>query len=114
MLKYTVSFARIGRKHQVPPVDLVARDLDDLTDKIHRFVGKHLASKGYSTTVFLDEQAGVIDGGRFGTFTLAPTPGWCPDECPRCEYRLKYDGYPVAHQSSVDGTICGFSWEPLS
>jgi hypothetical protein len=115
-LNYTATFkdGRVGRCCDVAPLEIEAHDADGMAEVIYSHVKNFLVTRDFLVTVDLSEQRGWIQGGRFGEFTLDATPGWCPDECPRCGYRLKRDGFPVTHQSSVDGTICGFSWEPLS
>lgn len=111
--QYTAEFARIGRRRAVAPLVVKFRDLDHLTDQLVRYVGRHLKSDSYTVSYDLETGQGRIDAGRFGEFTIKPTPGVCSDTCVVCGADLKRQGYPFAHQNDVTGAICAYEWEPL-
>lgn len=113
-LRYIATFkdGRLGRSRDVAPLTVEGKTADDLAEVVYRFAKGRLISKMFEVVVDMSQLTGWIEGGRFATFTLSPAPGWCPDVCPLCGYRLKHDGFPLQHQSSVDGTICALTWEP--
>ena len=68
-----VEFERIGRKREVPPLDVPAGlSANGTAELLHKYVGKFLGSSEY--TVMVDYRDGTvsIDGGRFGTGKLVP------------------------------------------
>lgn len=72
-LTCTVTFARIGRNREVPPLDVRATDADDLAQQIHQYARPHLMSRDVEVVVDLGEMRGSIFAGcnNGGTFTLA-------------------------------------------
>lgn len=70
MTAYVVTFERVGRNHDVPPLN-VAGDAQQIAEQVYRYVGRFLSSRGYDVDVSLEHMAGAIEWGRFGTFTLA-------------------------------------------
>lgn len=75
--QYVVRFERIGRHRE--PADLHVELPDDLPDKaradalaqrVHTHAAHFLGSPYYQVRVDLEEQTGLIEGGRFGRFTI--------------------------------------------
>ena len=78
MKQYKITFDRIGRRRDVPPllVDTVnprteqPTSNDDVAYLVHTYAGGYLASHDYGVTCSIDEGHGHIGGGRFGHFTI--------------------------------------------
>lgn len=68
---YRIDIERIGRGCKGVSVELVATDLDDLAEQMHRYARKHLASSWFEVMLDGESGHGSIDGGRFGRFTFA-------------------------------------------
>lgn len=66
--KLRVTFDRIGRHHDVPPIELEQNE--EMAEAIARYARKFLTSGEYVVDVDLDAMRGTIEGGRHGTFTL--------------------------------------------
>lgn len=75
MTTYAVKFERIGRNHNGLEQVFKARDADHLAEQIHSYARSYLASPWFDVTLGLNDDAGrgVIEAGRFGTFTIAVT-----------------------------------------
>ena len=71
MSDYTVTFERVGRRHDVPPLE-VAGDPDEIAEQVYRYARRFLGSKDVFVSVDLEQMTGSINAARFGTFTLAP------------------------------------------
>jgi hypothetical protein len=84
---YTIVFERIGRKYDVPELDLTVDEEDDdvitadvIAEAVYRYARKHLASREVEVVVELDEEpnAGgkgwlIVGGFRAaGDFTIKP------------------------------------------
>lgn len=72
-----VEFERIGRNRGVKPLEVQVVDstsdqqtADAIAYAVHKYAGKHLASRDYTVTVDVEDGTGSIGAGRFGTFTL--------------------------------------------
>lgn len=52
-----VEFTRIGRTHDVPPLGVTVRTLDDIAAQVHQYARRFLGSRDVSVTV--DEDGGV-------------------------------------------------------
>ena len=80
MKTLVVHFDRIGRRHEVPDLEIVVdpEHLDRLHSAVRKYCGKHLVSREFHVQIDMDneltEGVGSIDGGRFGTFTLKEKP----------------------------------------
>lgn len=83
---YRVTFDRIGRNHDVPPLDTEATNADTLASAIYDYARPHLLSRDLEVDLFLpdpDLPAGVPDGGGVilcgfqsgGGFTIARLDG---------------------------------------
>lgn len=70
-MTYTVTFERVGRNHDVPPLEVESDNADEIAFNIYTYARKFLASRDVEVIVNLDELRGSINYGRFGTFTLA-------------------------------------------
>lgn len=71
--RYRVTFERIGRHYDVPPLDTAARDADHLADRVLDYARPRLFSGGVSVTVDLERMSGRIRVGQVrpaGTFTI--------------------------------------------
>jgi hypothetical protein len=75
--RYRVTFERIGRDHNPAPIELEARNGDELTTLIYRHVKGKLASREIEVSVFGDGKKGLTDGSIIvggahsaGTFTV--------------------------------------------
>jgi hypothetical protein len=67
---YRVEFDRIGRTHDVAPLDVSAVDADALAESIYRYARPHLRSRDVEVVVDLEAMRGSIlcgfhSGGRF-------------------------------------------------
>lgn len=75
---FKVTFDRIGRKHDVPPLLVPTTNEktgepttnDDVAYLVHTYAGGYLVSSGYTVTCSIDEGLGHIGGGRYGTFKI--------------------------------------------
>lgn len=70
MTRYLITFERIGRKHDVAPLEVVADDADALAEAIYRYARPNLGSRDVEVVVDLDKNRGSIlcgfhSGGRF-------------------------------------------------
>lgn len=75
MFTYTVTFDRVGRKHDVAPLVVEAADAFDLAERIYGYVRPHLASRDVEV-ITPDEGTGYINCGfnNGGSFTVSRTP----------------------------------------
>lgn len=85
MGSYLVSFSRIGRMHDIPPLTASGDD-EAVMDQICRYARPHLGSRDVEVVVNLRERRGYILVGAVrsaGEFTLAaePEPANCVDGC---------------------------------
>jgi hypothetical protein len=67
---YRVTFSRIGRNHDVPPLVTVASSADELAEVIYDYARPHLRSRDVEVYVDLEKQNGGIlcgfnSGGMF-------------------------------------------------
>jgi len=71
-MKYRITFERVGRNHNPEPLLTEAADAEDLATKIfdHIIARKLLRSREFDVVVNLDKMIGLIEGGRFGEFTI--------------------------------------------
>lgn len=67
---YRVDFKRIGRNHNVPSVQAAVSNADSLAAVIYGHARSYLMSSDFTVDVDLEAMKGLIDGGRFGTFTI--------------------------------------------
>jgi len=77
MSTITVTFTRIGRTHEVPPlyVDLntdAPAVADRLAQAVHAYAGRFLMSADYAVDLDISTGRGVIGFGRYGEFTFTP------------------------------------------
>jgi len=78
MSTITVTFTRIGRTHEVPPlyVDLntdAPAAADRLAQAVHAYAGRFLMSADYAVDLDISTGRGVIGFGRYGEFTFTIT-----------------------------------------
>ena len=71
MPEYHVIFERIGRRRDLPPQHFTAADDEELTLEVYSFARRILQSPGFQVTVDMETMTGNLEGGRFGTFTIA-------------------------------------------
>ena len=68
---YTVTFERIGRNHNVPPLTVPGpASAQDIAEQVYRLARSYLISRDYEVTVDLAEGKGWIESGRFGKFEI--------------------------------------------
>jgi len=74
MTAYTATFDRIGRRHDVAPLE-VAGSADDIAEQIYRYARRFLASRDIEVATDLEALSGTIFAGFHigGSFTLAPS-----------------------------------------
>lgn len=73
-----VVFERIGRKHEVPDLEIDTATLaaagqvraDQIAEQVWRYAGRFLASREYMVTVDLERGTVSIDADRFGKGTI--------------------------------------------
>lgn len=70
--EYVVTFDRIGRNHNVPPLTVKESDPDNIAAAVFKVARKYCASSWFEVIVNLEDNTGSIEYGRFGTFTLEP------------------------------------------
>jgi hypothetical protein len=70
--KYRVMFDRIGRKKEVAPLTVDARDADELAEHIYRYARPHLLSRDVEVSADLEAGKGIVFCGfnNGGTFTI--------------------------------------------
>ncbi len=76
--RYRVTFDRIGRKRDVPPLDVDAADADDLAGQILAAARPHLGSRNVRVFVGLEAGSGFVITGmahNAGTFTIERVEG---------------------------------------
>jgi hypothetical protein len=75
-LAYRVTFARIGRSHDVPPLEVDARDAETLGAAIYKYGRKHLGSRYVDVEVDMENGRGEFFCGirSGGTFSFGPRP----------------------------------------
>jgi malate/lactate dehydrogenase len=84
-VNYLVHFDRIGRNHNVP--DLKVRVIyeegggdqdwqaaNKLAEAVSKVARKNLISRWFEVTVFLEQERGLIEDGRFGCFSFTVIP----------------------------------------
>lgn len=73
-MSYTVNFERVGRNHDVEPLDVAGGDPNYIAKQIHDYVRPKLASGDVEVIVRLDTLDGFIGVGFHsgGNFTLEP------------------------------------------
>jgi hypothetical protein len=96
--RYLVTFDRIGRHHDVPPLNTEARNAEDLATTIYSYARPYLASRGVEVYLDLDEGHGGIlcgfhSGGRFTILDREPWRRRCAQ--PRNTFQ---HGTRVAHR----------------
>jgi hypothetical protein len=96
MATYTVTFDRVGRRHDVEPLVVQAADAFELAEHIHRHVRSHLLSTFFEV-ITGDEGPGQINinGRNAGTFTVS----FVEDEP---------DGAPCCPDPECNGNPCTF------
>lgn len=69
---YLVEFDRVGRNHDVAPLNIMATDADEAAFHIYTYVKTMLLSRGFEIQVNLETGTGSIIAGFHdaGTFTL--------------------------------------------
>lgn len=77
---YRIEFGRVGRNHNVPPLEVTAADVDEVAEAVWRVANRHLGSRFFDVSVDLETGEGWIEGGRFGRFTVTEIV-----PCSRCE-----------------------------
>ena len=74
-MKLVVTFARIGRHRDVPPLELESPlTREALEDRIWEYARKHLGSQFFDVSANPNTGRGSIGQGRFGTFTVQEVP----------------------------------------
>lgn len=73
-MRYVVTFERIGRRRDLPPITVEGADGDEIAEAVWRFANRHLGSKMFDVYVDLEAMRGTIEQGRFGAFTLELAP----------------------------------------
>lgn len=68
---YTVTFERIGRRHDLPAQQFIAADAEGLAEQVHCFARRHLMSSDIVVHVDLEAMKGSIGFGRHGRFSIA-------------------------------------------
>lgn len=83
---YKVTFDRVGRNHNVAPLEATVIHDEELAERIYKHARPHLGSRFIEVEVDLDEMRGwIVCGMRIGgTFTLA--------ECASAERGRQTDG----------------------
>lgn len=96
---YDISFDRIGRRRDVPPLEVTVKAADEwragnvVAEKVYRYAGKYLASRGYEVDVDLEKGTGYIFTGQpAGDFTVtarepAPAVTQVPPGTPMPQHR---------------------------
>lgn len=72
-MRYRVTFDRIGRRHDVPPLEAEAATLGELGDRIYDYARPNLASRDVDVLYDPDTRAGVVMVGGMrnaGNFTV--------------------------------------------
>lgn len=71
---YKVTFIQIGRgdRPKPEPVTITATNADDIARAVRPLIRPLLRSREFIIDVDLNAGAGLVDGGRFGHFTIAP------------------------------------------
>jgi hypothetical protein len=67
---YLITFGRVGRA-EPKPATITAASAADLAREIRQIIKPLLRSREFTIDVDLDAGLGLIDGGRFGDFTIA-------------------------------------------
>jgi hypothetical protein len=72
MSRYRLTFDRIGRNHDVAPLDLDLDDPDEIAEKVYRHARPHLRSRDVEVHIDLDAGRGFIFCGfhNGGTCTI--------------------------------------------
>lgn len=73
VVRYDITFARVGRRHDVPPMQVCAEDAHELAGKVYRYVWRFLGSRDVDVAVNLEEMKGAVIAGTrdAGSFTIA-------------------------------------------
>lgn len=74
IMKYKITFDRIGRNRSVPDIEVEGTE-EDILDAVLYYANGFLASREFGVSINLDTGQGRIDGGRFGEFTLKELDG---------------------------------------
>lgn len=68
-------FDRIGRRHDVDDLEVEAPvSANDLAERVYHHARKYLGSKVFEVDLSLEEGRGLIEWGRFGSFTIEEVP----------------------------------------
>lgn len=91
LIVYKVTFERVGRYRDLPPLTVRAKDGDDLAEQIYKYVRPSLRSRDVEIVVDPETGEGMIVCGvqNGGTFTVVAEPGTYADH-------LAVDGAAVA------------------
>lgn len=91
MITYVVTFERVGRYRDLPPLTVRAKDGDHLAKEIYRYVRPSLRSRDVEIVVDIETGDGMIVCGvrSGGTFKVVVEPGTYADH-------LAVDGAAVA------------------
>ncbi|MEU4410683.1 hypothetical protein AB0F88_39785 [Streptosporangium sp. NPDC023963] len=81
--QYRVTYERVGRRRDVPPLVVIVAGADDLAEKVYDDVRPYLMSQDVDVSVDLDGMEGFIfcgfnSGGRFTIEALTPAPAALP------------------------------------
>jgi hypothetical protein len=74
--RYRVTFARIGRNHDVPALVTTAVDADDLAEQVFRYARPRLGSRDVDVTVDFDKAKGTIYAGMRSGVELQVEDRW--------------------------------------
>lgn len=74
-MKYLVTFNHVGRGKLIgQTIEFTAAGPSELASKIYYVAAKHLVSKHFDVEVDIEAGKGLIEQGRFGSFTVAVLP----------------------------------------
>jgi hypothetical protein len=81
--QYRVTYERVGRRRDVPPLVVIAAGADDLSEKVYNDVRPYLMSRDVEVSVDLESMKGFIfcgfnSGGRFTIEALTPSSDALP------------------------------------
>jgi len=73
-MPYLVKFERVGRNHDVAPLNVVGDDPNEIAEQIFRYAAPKLLSRDVDVHVDLSDRTGCITAGfhNAGNFTLEP------------------------------------------
>lgn len=74
-MKLVITFARIGRHRDVPPLELESPlKRDALEDRVWEYASQFIRSQFFDVSANPNTGRGSIGQGRFGTFTVQEVP----------------------------------------